>query len=400
MYTDDLRQRLLAHLDTLAVQIGPRPSGSPANRRATDYLQSVLTSAGLHVEALPFTTSWWEPGDGRLEPASGAPINVTPNPFSPAGRVLGEVAQLESREDLERDNPHLRGRIIVLGADLSSPVMPKGFPFYMPDEHRRLIDFLERCEPAAVVATSDRHASLPTFEDPDLGFPSITVSPATAAKLRFGDKVSLTLGGKTRPGKGVNVAARTDGTDRWLIVSAHVDAKATTPGAFDNAASVAALLALAETSIDLLAHTELVFFNGEDHYDACGEQAWLAATDLSKVGLNINLDGTGVAGRKTGVAAIGCPPALEQLLDRRLAGLREWTRMPPWFESDHAIFAAQGIAAVAIASEGVHDLFSSVAHTAADTVDLVDVRILGDVVAFLRALLPEVRRELTGAVSP
>lgn len=400
MHTDDLRRRLLAHLDTLAVQIGPRPSGSPANRRATDYLQSVLTSAGLHVEALPFTTSWWEPGDGRLEPAGAAPIDVTPNPFSSAGRVLGEVARLESRDDLARDNPYLRGRIIVLGADLSSPVMPKGFPFYMPDEHRRLIDFLERCEPSAVIATSDRHASLPTFEDPDLGFPSITVSPATAAKLRTGDKIGLTLGGKTRSGEGVNVAARTDGTERRAVVSAHIDAKATTPGAFDNAASVAALLALAETSVDLLAHTELVFFNGEDHYDACGEQAWLAATDLSKVGLNINLDGTGVAGRRTGVAAIGCPPALEQLLDRQLAGLQEWTRMPPWFESDHAIFAAQGIAAVAITSEGVHDLFSSVAHTAADTVDLVDVKILGEVVDFLRTLLPQVRRALVGAASP
>ena len=60
------------------------------------------------------------------------------------------------------------------------------------------------------------------------------------------------------------------------MLSAHLDAKATTPGAFDDAASVATILALAETELPAVGSLEFVMFNGEDHFDACGEVAWLA----------------------------------------------------------------------------------------------------------------------------
>jgi Zn-dependent M28 family amino/carboxypeptidase len=172
-----------------------------------------------------------------------------------------------------------------------------------------------------------------------------------------------------------------------------MDSKTTTPGAFDNAASVAALLALAESGLDLSGPTEFVFFNGEDHYDACGEQAWLEATNLSQVNLNVNLDGTGVAGRKTALASFGCPSALEAHLDQ-IAELPGWTRMPPWFESDHSIFAMRGIPAVAITSDGVHDLFATVAHTAGDTLEMVEVEVLVGIVEVLGDMLPRMRQAL------
>lgn len=394
----DLRRRLVAHLDALVVAIGPRPPGSAANRRATDYVRSVLSGLGMRTEAVPFTTLWWEPGDGRLELADGSSIDIVPNPYSRPGTAEGEVVRLDSWDQLRSDGPSLAGRVVVLGSLLGGePVMPKAFPFFSSEEHGRLIGFLERQRPAAVIAVSERHASMPTFEDPELDFPSVTVAPATASGLRPGDQIRLILGGRTFQGQGVNVSARVGGSGPRIVLSAHVDAKATTPGAFDNAASVATLLALAESGLDLHGPTEFVFFNGEDHYDACGEQAWLQATDVSEVGLNVNLDGAGVAGRKTALTSFGCPPSLERRLDR-VSRLPGWTRMPPWFESDHAIFVMRGIPAVAITSERVHDLFTQVAHTADDTLAIVDIDVLVGIVEVLGDLLPQARPAPAGGI--
>jgi aminopeptidase YwaD len=326
--------------------------------------------------------------------ADGAVIDVAPNPYSPPGTVVGEVVLLEDWDEITTEGPPLTGRVIVLGPTLGGePVMPAAFPFFTSEQGSHLVGFLGRHRPAAVIALSERHASLPTFEDPDLGIPSITVSPATGSMLRTGDQIRLTLGGRTRKGKGVNLSARVGGPGPRIVISAHIDAKATTPGAFDNAASVATLLALAESGRDLHGPTEFVFFNGEDHYDACGEQAWLKETDLGDIKLNVNLDGAGVAGRRTAVTNFGCPPALDAHVDR-IAELPGWARMEPWWESDHAIFAMRGIPAVAITSEGVHDLFTTVAHTAGDRLEMVDVDILVGIVEQLGVLIPEAHAAL------
>lgn len=68
--------------------------------------------------------------------------------------------------------------------------------------------------------------------------------------------------------------------------------------------------------------------------------------------------------------------------------------MPPWFESDHAIFAMRGIPAIAITSEHVHDLFTTLAHTEGDSLDMVDIDVLVDIVEVLGALLPQMRPAL------
>jgi hypothetical protein len=68
--------------------------------------------------------------------------------------------------------------------------------------------------------------------------------------------------------------------------------------------------------------------------------------------------------------------------------------MPPWFESDHSIFAMRGIPAVAITSDGVHDLFATVAHTAGDTLEMVEVEVLVGIVEVLGDMLPRMRQAL------
>jgi hypothetical protein len=76
-------ERIRHHLEVLVEDIGARPPGSPANRRATDHVHASLTAAGRPVTALPFTTRWWEPGTGWLE-VNGAGFEVDPNTHASA----------------------------------------------------------------------------------------------------------------------------------------------------------------------------------------------------------------------------------------------------------------------------------------------------------------------------
>jgi aminopeptidase YwaD len=265
-------------------------------------------------------------------------------------------------------------------------------------EHTRIRAALHRLEPAAVIAVSDHWQ--PILEDPELGFPSTTVPRALGASLRDDDEVGLTLEGAVHRGLAANLSARTGGAGRRLVLSAHLDSKVTTPGAFDNAAGVATLLALAEDGLRHLGAVELVLFNGEDHFDAGGEQAWLAATDLGEVAANVNLDGVGLAGRGTSLAALACPEGLEAELDRWVARRPGWTRAAPWFESDHAIFAMQGVPALAVTSEDVHALLGGLAHTPADTLDVLDLAVLEELMTAVPELLALLRRGLPPSMGP
>ena len=56
---------------------------------------------------------------------------------------------------------------------------------------------------------------------------------------------------------------------------------------------------------------------------------------------------------------------------------------PPWYESDHAIFAMRGIPSLAITSAGDRDRLGRISHTDRDTRAVVDPVVLADVAAFV-----------------
>ena len=386
-------RRITEHLRVLVEEIGARPPGSAANRRATDYVHGILEHTGLAVNPLPFTCRYWVPGDGTLT-VGGERLAVNPNPFSQPCDVTGPLVWLRERGELH-DGAQLRGAIVILSGELAEQqVMPKAFPFFNPAEHQELVALLERQEPLAVLAVSPaEERRTPVFEDGDLVFPSATVPPSIGARLEHAEAIRLQLGGSLHAGEGVNLVGSSRGDGPRVVVSAHVDSKVTTPGAFDNAGGVAVLLAVAEAGIATFAPVDIVVFNGEDHYAAPGEQVYLAATDLRRVALNVNIDGAGLIGRDSTVAALACPPALEQRVGDLVESRTGWSVVEPWYESDHSIFAMQGIPSLAVTSQGVHDLLATVAHTEADTLELVDPERLTDVAEALLEWLPVLRTE-------
>ncbi len=390
MDRQELRSRIEGHLQVLAGGIGARPPGSPANQRATEHVRTAFVDAGLTVREYPFKTRWWEPGEGRLT-GEGFDVAVTPNPYSLPCEVEGVVLHVGSLEGLAaKDLP--AGRVLVLHDELvRQPLVPRAFPFLDAPQHRRILAALQAARPLAVITVSDDGE--PILEDPDLPLPSATVTSATAAELPEGELVRLWLGGLIRSGSGVTLATRTPGRGPRALVSAHLDSKATTPGAFDNASGIAVLLALAEWLPATIRPIELVAFNGEDHFDACGEQAWLAETDLAEIAVDVNIDGVGWAGRPTTLAPLACPAELEAQLQRFALRHATWDKAPAWYAGDHAIFAAQGIPAIAVTSAGSRQLVGSVVHGPGDTIDRLDLDILAEVVMVVRELLLDLDRQ-------
>lgn len=372
------------HLETL-VRLAPRrPPGSPANWAATSYVTAALRRAGLAPELLPFRARYWRPGRATID-VNGRRASIDPPPFCRTTAVAGAATRVSSA-------PQLAGlqlpsaAVIVLAGDFELPIFPKAFPFVSVPEQVSLIERLEALRPAAVLAVRpDDAAHEPAFEDPDLAFPYATILASLDRAISEGAEVRLEVSAAMAVGDGVNVSAGCASGTR-AVVSAHVDSKVTTDGALDNGGGVATLLEIAELGLEGLRPTELVFFNGEDHYAAPGEQAWLAARDLAEIELVVNVDGAGLAGHGAAVSLFGGSNELEATVNRLLAAESRLQPGAPWFESDHTIFAVQGIPAIAITSAAPFDDLRRRSH-APDSPEDLDPGVLAAVAGFIRELL-------------
>ena len=60
---------------------------------------------------------------------------------------------------------------------------------------------------------------------------------------------------------------------------------------------------------------------------------------------------------------------------------------PLWYQSDHAIFARQGRAALAITTERIQEMLSVLFHSEHDTPDQVDIDRVVGIAAALEAML-------------
>ena len=385
----DLRGRTRAHLERL-VGFGPRPPGSPANRRATEYVAEVLGRAGGRVERLPFRARWWLPGEATLFVGSTRLV-LDPPPFSMACDAAGPIRRVASDADIPSAAP---GSILLLTGDIAQePLFPKAFPFVQLPHQQARIDALERARPAAVLALATEADPQPRFEDPDLSFPYATLAASMAPLLESPPAARLVITGDIRSGDGENVSARAQGAAR-AVVSAHVDSKVTTPGGLDNGGGVAAVLAAVDAGLLDVPGVEVVLFNGEDHYAAPGEQAWLGVRDASSFALAINVDGVGLPGAPTTVAALSWPEQAKPLLDGLLRGRAGFVPTAPWYESDHALFAMAGVPSIALTSGGPRERLAQLSHSPAGGTDSVDPSILADVAAFLLDAVPSLLAEL------
>ena len=382
-------KRVVDHLRTIASEIGPRPVGSEANRLAVAYARGVLDGTGMEVEEQPFEALAWKDLGSTLTLNSGSK-RVMANPFSPPCQVQAEAVLVRTVEELERAD--VRGKVVVMAGDLSSEqLFPKNYPFFSVPEHQRVVSLLEERAPSAIVCVSSRVESIePIIEDGDFHIPSVTV-PKTL-QIENGQPLLLTVSTHSELSWGSNVVASSHSRKgRRIVVCAHIDTKPDTPGALDNASGVATLLLLAELLAESYggAGVEIALLNGEDYYSSPGQVRYVQelGDSIGEIDLAINVDGVGYAGSLNTVAFFEMSDGLRASVNAVVEKSQGIVSVDPWPQGDHMIFAAAGIASLALTSASSFDLLESLVHTEKDTTEILDPESVVQVSEFIESIL-------------
>lgn len=373
------------HLTMLSQAIGPRPAGSAGQRRAEAYLASQLTACGFAVEVQATDCPRWDLQALSLA-VDGTPLAALANPFSPPCDVAAPVVRLHTLDELRQ--AELTGCIAVLAGELvTGPFNPRNFDVYRDETQDEIIALVEEKGPLALIMVSGSPALVPMMEDAAFAIPSVTVAPEGGAALLSGRVVKLWIDAIRQPSYATNLVARGPGVGaKRLVVCAHYDTKYYTPGALDNAAGVAALLALASRlhETNRTAGVELVLFGGEDSwYPAEVAYVTTNAAYFPTIAAAINIDGIGLRGSDDSVTFLACPEALVESVLARAAGHTGIRQVDPWYAGDHSLFWPQGIPSIALTAAGSFDLVNNTIHTEKDTLDQVDPDRIERTVAFL-----------------
>ena len=395
--TGGLVDRARQHLDALCSVLPDRRPGSAGNREAVDYVAAALVASGWNLGFQEFDCLDWETEGGTLK-IGDTVLEPTPSPYGRGVTASGPIRVLRHLEDLGRKD--LVGSIAVVTGELASePLTPKAFPFYGSEVHSHIVSELEAADPAAIIAITGIYPELcgaldpfPLIEDGDFDIPTANLRPEDAVLLLEGEgrSASVEIRSIRKHSRARNVIGMRGPQSPRVTVIAHVDTKPGTPGAVDNAAGVVVLLLLAEL-LDAARHpnlpigVELLAVNGEDHYAAPGELAWLEVNGeaLDEILLVVNIDGAGYVRGKSAFSTYNVEGDVAGHVDRVFGARDDFLRGPEWFQSDHAIFAMRGRPAVAITTEYVQEMLATLFHSADDTPDQVDVDL---VVGIARAI--------------
>jgi len=378
-----------------------RRPGSPGNSQATSYVAGLFSRMGWPVEQREFDCVDWRTDGGSLT-VDGLTIDVTPSPYGCGVSAVGPLRILRNREDLQRQD--LGGAVVVLDGELASePITPKAYPFYGSDEHAASISTLEAAAPAAAIAITGRYPALcgaldpfPLIEDGDFGIPTGNMRPDARAHILAsdGEPSKVEIRSERWSTTACNVVATRGRRAGRLTIAAHIDTKPGTPGAVDNAAGVAAVVLLAgllspERRSSLDVGLELLVVNGEDHYAAPGEVAWLSDNKdtLDDVGLFINIDGAGYREGRTAYSTYNVAANVQSRIDLAFEGRRDLVNGPAWYQSDHAIFAMQGRPALAFTTEHVDAMLETLFHAPTDTPERVDAALVVGIATALEGLV-------------
>ncbi len=398
---------LAGHIDAYLRELTEFPDrhvGGPGNRAATAMFAERIAGLGFAVSRTSFDCIEWEYGSASLV-AGDERFDLLVGPYSLPFDGHVELVSVSSVEELESEA--VTGKAVLLrGGIARAQIMPKNFTFYNPESHRRIIRAMEARPPAAIVAATGRDPEMvgsqypfPLFEDGDLDIPNAYMTDVEGERLRIlaGAKVRLRIDSRRIPTTAEHIVATKMGdAPGRVVVFAHIDSRKGSPGALDNAAGAATLLALAEllSEDEFGPSIEIVPLNGEDNYANPGEMLWVAANEgrMEDIVLGINIDDAGMRGEDTHVSFYGCPEPVVRAV-RDAADVRDGiTEGEQWFQSDHAIFGIYGRPAIALASADIAGFMAKYAHSERDTIDLVDPASLAEAARFLRDVITGLSR--------
>lgn len=377
------------YLDYLCRTIDTRLVGTQGNREASAYFLQQIAKFGFRAEQQPFECIESRLGPSSLEIA-GERFAIFASPLTLGCACRAELVAAASIAALEKTD--CAGKILLLYGEIAQEqLMPKGFEFYNPEEHQHIIRLLENSQPAAILTATSKNPDLagavypfPMITDGDFDIPSAYLTDREGERLLAfnGQKVTLEIQAERLPSRGENIVAYKGSREKKIVLSAHIDTKEHTPGALDNASGVVVLLLLAEllSEYDGELGIELVAFNGEEYYNTPGELEYLSryADNFASIQLAINLDNIGYIKGRNAFSFYGVAERTMETIRAVYAEHDKFFEGPPWYQSDHGIFIAKGIPAMAITDENLLELMTEITHTEKDVPEIVDPRKLVD----------------------
>jgi aminopeptidase YwaD len=352
-------------VEALAVDVGSRPAGSPAERQSAVYLRDQLRGFGYEAELEPFSYEVFVDAGSSLGVLSPEPLSLAVNPFEPSanGVVEGELVDAGI------------GRLQDFPADTAGKIalMHRGVLFFADK-----VDNAEAAGAVGVIVYNDKPGLFTGYLGEPSAIPALAISQEDGqgllAMVEAGPvSVRLEVRTESRSRDSQNVVGRPqDGACR-LIAGGHYDSVPAGPGANDNASGTATVVEMARV---LAADGELddvcfVLFGAEE-VGLFGSvrfvESLTPAEEKTLEGmLNFDMVGVGTQWFFSGSARMTDLAAVEA--DER--GLDYIVDSSPSIGSDHASFTNAGVPAVFF-----HSLFEVVAddphyHTAEDLAEHV-----------------------------
>jgi hypothetical protein len=364
---------------------GGRQAGSASEARALQFVREGLAAIGT-VRAEPVGYAAWRLRDAALSLPDGTELACNPllgSQSTPPEGIRAEVCDLGrgTREDFERKGAKLRNRFALVRHE---------YPFSPQHVHRRRkLAWAMEFGAAGFIITHPVPGAGPVCGSSGraggAGIPAVATDHESAARLRGG--ATLKVIGEDYAGEtSVLVLDLPGRTNRWVVLSAHVDGHDLAESAMDNATGVAAALAVARELAPRVTDCErglrVCLFSAEE-WALAGSSQYVAAMsedERNSIALNINLDTLGGDSHLTALTSEF--PALEAFV-RPLDAY-----VPMMANSDHYSFARRGIPALRLVA-GFGRPESNVRHilTRGDTRDRVAREELENAVRVATALV-------------
>jgi len=388
---------LVSDLQSLTDEIGGRPTGSEANRRAIEWGLARFGAAGVEArrEAFPMPSLWLERSTAaRIGGDLTFELRAAAMPFSAATPAAGLTAPLVdggtgSEADFARLGASARGAFVLVATEelVDLDGLFREYAEAAEVERRAFA-----ADVAGVAYMASRPKGLLYRHNVSIGpknkRPMLILEREPAERalrlLRAGRRLKLTAsidveGGK--PYESANVIAEIRGSekpDEVVIVGAHLDSWDLGTGALDNGCNVALILDLARQihALGLRPRRTIRFalWNGEEQgMNGSWQYAKAHAAELDRHVMAASFD-IG-SGRITGFFTNG-RPELDTVVARALgavAGLGPFTQVTePVVGTDNYDFMMEGVANLVANQESAN--YGPNYHARSDTFDKVDLR--------------------------
>jgi len=370
--------RVLEHIRYLAVEIGPRPAGSEAERQAATYIAEQLTQAGYDTTIEEFTFRS-QLDDSLVTTADGTLLRALAMEGSPRVEATGIAIHAGLGEPADLAGADLAGKVVIFD--------------------RGVVTFEDKARAAEVAGAI---AVIVVNNEPGLfrgalgsmtaAIPVVGVGGDEAAALQaaIGTRLTVHANAGMEDITSQNVVGRI-GANCHAYLGAHYDSVPVSPGANDNASGTAVVLEVARTNpVEGLC---VVLFGAEE-LGLYGSQSYVAGHLAGTGRFMLNVD---MAGRLDGPVVVGDRDLIDDVLAAvDAAGINMGLsagRFPPGASSDHVSFAAVGVPAVTFNSGN-----DAAIHTAQDTIDRIEPNAVAMFVAAVDAALDALVREHADAL--